>query len=522
MAAAHRRGDRHLRARRRGRRGLRAGVHDPRLPLRRASTAGRASSTPQSIEAVVCHSDMEPTGTFDCSDERLNQLHENVRWSMRGNFVDVPTDCPQRDERLGWTGDIQVFAPTAAFLYDCCGFLESWLGDLAAEQGEFGTVPAYVPWVDLLLPVLPAAAWGDAAVVVPWVLYERFGDVEVLRRQYDSMRAWVDQVADARRRRPRLGRGVPVRRLARPGRPATTTRGRPDRRRPRRHRLPRPHGAPRGRAPPACSATTTTGRGTTSSPTRSSPPSTPSSSPRPVGWRATPRPPTPWRSASTCCRPRRNATRAAEPPGRARAPGGLLHRHRLRRHATRLRRPGRCRLRRRRLPPPAPDPLPVVAVPGHDGGDHRVGAVGQHAAGRLDQPQRDDVVQPLRPRRRRRLPAPRRRRAGARRAGLPQAARPPSPGRRAHPCRRHAAHPVRRRQRAVEPTRRPARRRRRRAHRQHGTCRAAGRRTRRRRPRDPPVRLSRTGRRRSIRPGHRDPNFLLAELDESDPDDPTT
>ena len=74
-----------------------------------------------------------PTGTFECSDERLNRLHENVRWSMRGNFVDVPTDCPQRDERLGWTGDIQVFAPTASFLYDCCGLLESWLADLAAR-----------------------------------------------------------------------------------------------------------------------------------------------------------------------------------------------------------------------------------------------------------------------------------------------------------------------------------------------------------------------------------------------------
>ncbi len=155
----------------------------------------RGELDPASIEAVVCHSDMPATGTFECSDDRLNQLHENVRWSMRGNFVDVPTDCPQRDERLGWTGDLQVFAPTAAFLYDCCGLLESWLADLGAEQAEYGTVPAYVPWVDLLFPVAPAAAWGDAAVVVPWVLYQRFGDVEVLRRQYDSMRAWVDQIA---------------------------------------------------------------------------------------------------------------------------------------------------------------------------------------------------------------------------------------------------------------------------------------------------------------------------------------
>ncbi len=152
--------------------------------------------TMDAIEAVVCHSDMAPTGTFDCSHDGLNQLHENIRWSMRGNFVDVPTDCPQRDERLGWTGDIQVFAPAASFLYDCRGFLASWLEDLAAEQRALGTVPAYVPWVELLFPVLPAAAWGDAAVVVPWVLYERFGDLDVLRRQYDSMRAWVDQIAE--------------------------------------------------------------------------------------------------------------------------------------------------------------------------------------------------------------------------------------------------------------------------------------------------------------------------------------
>jgi alpha-L-rhamnosidase len=152
--------------------------------------------TPEAIEAVVCHSDMEPTGRFHASHEGLDQLHDNVRWSMRGNFVDLPTDCPQRDERLGWTGDIQVFAPSACFLYDCNGFLVSWLEDLAAEQQEHGTVPPYVPWIDLRLPMRPAAAWGDAAVVVPWVLYERFGDVDVLRRQYGSMCAWVDQVAE--------------------------------------------------------------------------------------------------------------------------------------------------------------------------------------------------------------------------------------------------------------------------------------------------------------------------------------
>lgn len=150
---------------------------------------------PDDVRAVVCHSDMERTGHFECSHSGLQQLHDNVVWSMRGNFVHVPTDCPQRDERLGWTGDLQVFAPTAAFLYDCSGLLESWLADLAAEQRQFGTVPVFVPWMRLNLPPIPTAAWGDAAVVVPWVLYEHFGDADLLRRQYPSMRGWVDQIA---------------------------------------------------------------------------------------------------------------------------------------------------------------------------------------------------------------------------------------------------------------------------------------------------------------------------------------
>jgi alpha-L-rhamnosidase len=147
---------------------------------------------PDEITAVVCHSDMERTGWFACSDDRVTRLHENVVWGMRGNFLDVPTDCPQRDERLGWTGDINVFAPTASFLYDCDGFLADWLADLAADQRPDGEVPLVVP--DAIGEGFPAAVWGDAAVVVPWVLYERFGDAGVLRDQYASMRAWVDLV----------------------------------------------------------------------------------------------------------------------------------------------------------------------------------------------------------------------------------------------------------------------------------------------------------------------------------------
>ena len=147
------------------------------------------------IRAVVCHSDLERTGWFECSDPLVNRLHENVVWSMRGNFLDIPTDCPQRDERLGWTGDLQVFAPTACFLYDVAGFLQSWLADLAAEQtAAGGVVPIVVPNI-LPEPVWPAAAWGDAAAIVPWVLYQRYGDAGILADQFASMAAWVDAVA---------------------------------------------------------------------------------------------------------------------------------------------------------------------------------------------------------------------------------------------------------------------------------------------------------------------------------------
>ncbi|SDC95548.1 alpha-L-rhamnosidase [Glycomyces harbinensis] len=149
---------------------------------------------PGDVTAVVVHSDLDRTGWFSSSHDELDRLHENVVWGMRGNFLSVPTDCPQRDERLGWTGDIQVFAPTASYLFDCDGFLASWLEDLALEQTEDGAVPFIVPNV-LEWARTPAAAWGDAATVVPTVLFERFADRDVLERQYPSMRAWTDHIA---------------------------------------------------------------------------------------------------------------------------------------------------------------------------------------------------------------------------------------------------------------------------------------------------------------------------------------
>jgi alpha-L-rhamnosidase len=158
--------------------------------------------TQDSLEAVVVHSELRRTGTFECSDDMLNQLHRNVVWGLKGNFLDVPTDCPQRDERLGWTGDIAAFSPTAAYLYDVSGFLDSWLADVDLEQAHAdGMVPFVVP--DVLKYVeMPAefpdpdstAIWSDAAVWVPWTLWEAYGDREALGRHYPAMAAHARRV----------------------------------------------------------------------------------------------------------------------------------------------------------------------------------------------------------------------------------------------------------------------------------------------------------------------------------------
>jgi alpha-L-rhamnosidase len=146
------------------------------------------------VRAVVVHSDMPRTGWFETSNQLVNRLHGNVVWSMRDNFVGFPTDCPQRDERLGWTGDLNAFAPTAAFLYDVTGVLRSWLEDLAFEQRELGYVPFVVPDVQHTYRS-PTALWSDAAVSLPWALYWEYGDTEILRRSYESMTTFVRSVA---------------------------------------------------------------------------------------------------------------------------------------------------------------------------------------------------------------------------------------------------------------------------------------------------------------------------------------
>ena len=151
---------------------------------------------PSAVVAEVLHSDLERTGWFTTSDPMVNRLHQNIVWGMRGNFVDIPTDCPQRDERLGWTGDVQVFAPTAEYLFDTAGFLTSWLKDLTAEQAHYGGTPMVVPAVTTGYNG-PMAGWGDAATVVPWTVYQATGDLGVLARQFDSMLSWTTEVEAA-------------------------------------------------------------------------------------------------------------------------------------------------------------------------------------------------------------------------------------------------------------------------------------------------------------------------------------
>jgi alpha-L-rhamnosidase len=150
--------------------------------------------TPESLTGVVIHSDMKPASIFATSNELVNKLQHNIVWGQKGNFLDVPTDCPQRDERLGWTGDAQVFARTAEFNMDVAGFYTKWLADVAADQYETGSVPFVVPDV-LGAPGRPAggsAGWADVAVIIPWTMYLSYGDTRILEQQYASMAKWVD------------------------------------------------------------------------------------------------------------------------------------------------------------------------------------------------------------------------------------------------------------------------------------------------------------------------------------------
>jgi alpha-L-rhamnosidase len=145
---------------------------------------------PENISAVTLYSDMATTGQFTCSNPMLNQLQHNIQWGQKGNFLDVPTDCPQRDERLGWTGDAQAFSRTASYNMGVYNFFSKWLKDLAADQNTDGRVPFVVP--NVLGPMAGGSAgWADASTIIPWNMWLAYGDPKILEDQYASMKAWV-------------------------------------------------------------------------------------------------------------------------------------------------------------------------------------------------------------------------------------------------------------------------------------------------------------------------------------------
>ncbi|KAK8044681.1 bacterial alpha-L-rhamnosidase-domain-containing protein [Apiospora rasikravindrae] len=154
--------------------------------------------TKDSISAQVLHSAVTRQGFFECSNPDLEKLHKNVVWSVRSNFLSVPTDCPQRDERLGWTGDIQVFGPTASFLFDCAGMLSNWLSDLVLDQeASAGVVPFVVPDVltrTATIAPYPQAVWDDAVVLLPWTIYLYSGDKTLLEKCWYGMRKYIDDI----------------------------------------------------------------------------------------------------------------------------------------------------------------------------------------------------------------------------------------------------------------------------------------------------------------------------------------
>ena len=150
---------------------------------------------PENFTAVAVYSDIRRTGRLECGVPELNRLFSNIFWGQKDNFLDVPTDCPQRDERLGWTGDAQVFVKTASYNYDVEKFFRKWLRDLKADQRADGSVGQVIP--DFLPEGEPSAALGDAAVICPWQIYLTYGNREVLEEQFDSMKKWVDYITGA-------------------------------------------------------------------------------------------------------------------------------------------------------------------------------------------------------------------------------------------------------------------------------------------------------------------------------------
>ncbi|MBQ8849293.1 MAG: family 78 glycoside hydrolase catalytic domain [Clostridia bacterium] len=147
------------------------------------------------FRAIVVHSKMERTARFACGNDRINQLYHNIIWGQKGNYLDIPTDCPQRDERLGWTGDAQVFCRTAAINFDVRRFFKKWLGDMRAEQREDGAIAGVCPErFSHGYKTRISAGWGDVATIVPWTLYEIYGDVSFLSDNFEMMKRWVGYI----------------------------------------------------------------------------------------------------------------------------------------------------------------------------------------------------------------------------------------------------------------------------------------------------------------------------------------
>lgn len=184
--------------------------YSPRLTYMGFRYVGVRGIDPEDLDltALVLHSDAPKVGDFSCSDDLINRLQHAIEWGGRSNFVDIPTDCPQRDEREGWTGDYAVFASTASFNFDMSRFLDKWLRDVSAEQGRGGGIPMVVPKAGNPFPTMATSTWGDVCILAPWAEYLARGDLHLLRRQYPTMtrflraaKWWSEFAAVGRRRR---------------------------------------------------------------------------------------------------------------------------------------------------------------------------------------------------------------------------------------------------------------------------------------------------------------------------------
>jgi alpha-L-rhamnosidase len=151
------------------------------------------------VTGIVVHSEIPPIAAFECSDPLINQLQHNIVWGQKGNFVDVPTDCPQRDERLGWTGDAQVFVRTAAFNMNVAGFFTKWARDLEEAQYPHGAYPSVAPNLPAWSIGEGGPAWADAGVICPWTIYQCYGDIRLLEERYASMQRFIEFLSQTSR-----------------------------------------------------------------------------------------------------------------------------------------------------------------------------------------------------------------------------------------------------------------------------------------------------------------------------------